>query len=246
MFEASYELVLHSSSYARSAWRGATPWNPPSARTLPPGGAATYGLRLLLAPSLEQVERTLLRAGHPVAQPLPTPVLHRDMSSAALLLSLPAGFDASKVSPSSIDVSPSSALTVRACEPAGLAGGAAARLRCVLAPRPTAALPADGRVRLTLTLPRRATAAAATEPPLRMSVHLFVAESAAALVSKHGTHGVEKAWLPSGAADPWHRDGAFFGWDDARLPLLSVTARYCPLLPVTVRYCPLLPVTVRY
>lgn len=76
MFEASYELVLHSASYAEREWRAATPWNEPTAAVLGGGETRTYGYRLVLAPSLADVERTLLRAGHPVAQPLPSPVRH--------------------------------------------------------------------------------------------------------------------------------------------------------------------------
>ena len=28
-----------------------------------------------------------------------------------------------------------------------------------------------------------------------------------------GEHGATKGYLPRGTPDPWHRDGAFFGWD---------------------------------
>jgi len=42
-----------------------------------------------------------------------------------------------------------------------------------------------------------------------------VSQPAQELVRLHGEHGASKAYLPLGSADPWHRDGAFFGWDDA-------------------------------
>ena len=59
----------------------------------------------------------------------------------------------------------------------------------------------------------RAACSAARRPPLRLAVHLFVARPAAELVRALGTHSVTSQWLPTGTADPWHRDGAFFGWD---------------------------------
>ena len=218
------QLVLHSAAYARGEWRDASPWNPATSATLQSGETRRYGVRMVLAPSLSQVEATLLLHGIPVAQPLPTPVVHADMAAAALLVSLPRSISAARITPADIEVSPSSALTITSCTPAGLAEGAASRVRCALAPqRP----PADGRVRLTI--PLEATDAgkdvaeakksggtqAQAGKPRRMTVHLFVAESAATLVKLHGKHGAEKAWMSAGTPDPWHRDGAFFGWDDA-------------------------------
>jgi hypothetical protein len=232
MFEASYELVLHSASYARGEWRTASPWNVPSSATLQPGEVRKYGVRFVLSPSVAEVEATLLRHGMPVAQPLPTPVIHADMgSSTALLVSMPPSLLGTTLSPRSFQVEPSSALTVQSCTPAGLSMGAAARVRCVLVPGTP---PPDGRVRLTFDLAATDAAAGGTPSPLaieapsssassvnvaqgprRMSVHLFVAEAASRLVKLHGRHGAEKAWMPRGTQDPWHRDGAFFGWDDA-------------------------------
>lgn len=66
MYENTHELMLHTAGHAAREWRSASPWNTPSEATLPPGGEATYGLRLVLSPSLEAVEATLLAAGRPV------------------------------------------------------------------------------------------------------------------------------------------------------------------------------------
>ena len=150
------------------------------------------------------------------------------MTSAALLLSLPASLAtasslAAKPEPAisvrDITVEPASALTITKCEVAGLAAGAAARVRCSLLPQSP---PPDGRVRLTVTIPRKGEGSASA-PPMRMSVHLFIAEPAQSLVSKHGKHGAQRAWVASGTDDPWHRDGAFFGWDaNADLPVTQV------------------------
>ena len=70
----------------------------------------------------------------------------------------------------------------------------------------------DGRVRLSVTLPAELLAQSATRQ-LRMGVHLHVAAPATDLVRALGEHGAGRAWLPVGTEDPWHRDGAFFGWD---------------------------------
>ena len=212
-FERSYELVLHSASYARKEWYTAQPWNVPTAATLQPGQSRTYGFRMVLSPSLGQVEATLLRHGMPVAQPLPTPILHTDMTSAALVISLPKEYSAAELQPSKIEVEPASAITINECTAAGPADGAASRVRCSLTPRTP---PPDGRVRLTLKQLPPSAGSDNNAPHRRMSVHYFVAESALDLVKRHGKHGAEKAWMPVGTADPWHRDGAFFGWDDER------------------------------
>ena len=168
---------------------------------------------MLLAPSVQAVEATLLRAGHPVAQPLPSPVIHADTSSAALLLALPARLSAEP----RFEATPADALEIGPCERAGLSTafraasrGGAARLRCPIRPRRA---PADGRVLVEVSIPRAPSASGAV--PLRMTIHLFVAAAADELVAAHGAHGATRAWMPRGTPDPWHRDGAFFGWDDA-------------------------------
>ena len=170
----SYELVLHGQSYAAREWRNAKPWNPPSSASIEPRRSASYGLRLLLAPSLDMVERTLLRAGMPVAQPLPSPVLPSDMASSSILLALPAAVSSSPPSADTIGVEPRGAVLIHGCEPAGTlpdaaslphnsgldaasaplsraagAGEKAARYRCTLRP---VSPPADGRVRLIFEL----------------------------------------------------------------------------------------------
>ena len=208
MYEMTYELVLHSASYAKRDWRAAAPWNTPTSAEIPAGGSATYGLRILVAPSVRRVEHTLLAAGVPLAAPLPGPVLHADVTNASLLLRAPW---ADAAPPTAVDVTPADALAVdlRAVGPGGGGGGGGAvtALRYALRPRRA---PDDGRVRVVFTL-----APPGGRPPLRLAVHLFVARPAAELVRALGTHSATSQWLPTGTADPWHRDGAFFGWDHA-------------------------------
>ena len=89
MFENSYELLFHSAGFARREWRHATPWNVPTSARIAAGARRTYGVRLVLAPSPRTVEHTLLQAGHPVAVPLPGPVIPLDATNATLLLRSP-------------------------------------------------------------------------------------------------------------------------------------------------------------
>ena len=63
----------------------------PSSHHLSPGQSVTYGFRLLLAPNPQQVEDTLLAAGHPVVVGVPGFTLHADMREGRLLLRTPQG-----------------------------------------------------------------------------------------------------------------------------------------------------------
>jgi hypothetical protein len=171
---------------------------------------------MLLAPSLEAVEATLLAAGLPVAAPLPGPVLHTDLANATLTLRVPTRLGAADsaglaalASAVGVALDAPSALslalldaTLRPLPPGPHApAGRVAHLRYAM--RPGVALE-DGRVRVRLTMPAALLHAGRTSP-LRLAVHLFV--------RRMGEHGATRAWLPAGVADPWHRDGAFFGWD---------------------------------
>jgi len=205
MYEMTQMLMFHSAGYVADEWRAANPFNVPSSAELQPGQAARYGFRVLLAPSLREVEATLLRSGRPLLQLLPGPVLPSDMATAAALLSLPAAHTLISAA-----AEPAGAVQLGPCVPAGAspAAPAAARLRCALGRLEP---PADGRVRLTFQL-----SPGSGGPPLEVTAQLFITAPAARLVALHGAHGARRAWLPLGSADPWHRDGAFFGWDAAR------------------------------
>ena len=220
--ENTYEWLFHSSGFAAREWRAATPWNEPTSATLRAGETRTYGLRLLVAPSLRAVESTLLRAGHPVAVPLPGPVIPLDATNASLQLRLPRhGRNASELP--TLSCEPESALATQLVAASDGGADGATTLRYAL--RPLAA-PADGRVRLQLrwrnhaaphaaphaAAPSNTTTAEAPPTTTRFNLHLFVSQPAARLVAALGRHAADKAWLPLGSSDPWHRDGAFFGW----------------------------------
>ena len=123
MYEMTYELVLHSASYAKRDWRAAAPWNTPTSAEIAAGGSATYGLRILVAPSVRRVEHTLLAAGVPLAAPLPGPVLHADVTNASLLLAR-RGPTPRRPPPST---SPSPTRSPSTCAPSAPAAAVAAR-----------------------------------------------------------------------------------------------------------------------
>ncbi|EOD29360.1 hypothetical protein EMIHUDRAFT_463031 [Emiliania huxleyi CCMP1516] len=196
MHEMLYEVVVHSEAYARAEWRGAAPWAPPSSATLPPGGSATYGLRMILARDVESVGEALLAAGVPVATPLPAATLHADMTDARLHLSTPKGLEVVG-SPRS---DPPGCL-----EAAPLSGGTAAAHALRL--RPVAV----GRCRLTLRY--RWGPAADRRGELLQFVHYNLLEPAAALLQRHGDFASTVGWLPGNGSDPWHRGPGYMGTD---------------------------------
>ena len=202
MYEMTYELVLHSASYAKRDWRAAAPWNTPTSAEIPAGGSATYGLRILVAPSVRRVEHTLLAAGVPLAAPLPGPVLHADVTNASLC---PRAVGR-RCAATAVDVTPADALAVdlRAVGPGGGGGGAVTALvRLRRARSTTAAFASSSRWRRRAGGRRCASLCTSSSRALRPSS------------SAPGTHSATSQWLPTGTADPWHRDGAFFGWDHA-------------------------------
>jgi hypothetical protein len=210
MYENTYELAMHTAGYAAREWRDAHggPWNAATAATIPPGGAITRGLRIVLLPGgPASLEAALLREGRPVVRAMPGAVIHADMRTAALELLLPPMLRDARAD---VVVVPREApLRVRPCmQIAAPHPQAAAVLRCALEPD-EAAMPPDGaRARLDVALSARNGSAL-----LSLSAHFFVAAPAPALVAALGAHASGAAYMPATAADPWRRAPACFGWD---------------------------------
>ena len=157
MYEMSYELMLHSQHYAEGAWRGATPWNPATGATLAPGEARSYGVALHLAPSLQRVEETLLRAGRLVATPLPGPLLALDMSNASLLLDVPwADAQVAQLTPYLAYISPTSRPHLPYISPTSPLHLPRSRSSPRTRPPPCASCRAPRRARAALLQPRPA------------------------------------------------------------------------------------------
>jgi hypothetical protein len=70
-FEGFYEMMTNTAAYAENEWANTTDWVPPTEKVLPPGGSVAYGYDFVLAPSLRQIESTLVNANYPVAVGFP-------------------------------------------------------------------------------------------------------------------------------------------------------------------------------
>ena len=84
-FEGFYELMAHTKAWAKNEWAEVTgePWNPATSRWINPESSsgdnttgsvpnsASFAYRLTLAPSLQEVGKTLLELGRPVVSAIP-------------------------------------------------------------------------------------------------------------------------------------------------------------------------------
>jgi len=84
-FEGFYQWMVHSRAYAEDEWKGVSQWNPATSLTLTPGQARTYGVKFLLAPSIRDMEKTLVRNHRPVAVGIPGYVLPTDIDGKLFL-----------------------------------------------------------------------------------------------------------------------------------------------------------------
>ena len=99
--EGFYDWTVHSIGYADREWRGAgEQWNVPTGRTLAPGAAMTFGVRMATAPSIRAIEPTLIAERRPVVVGIPGYVVPTDQeatlfvrapSAIAAIESFPAG-----------------------------------------------------------------------------------------------------------------------------------------------------------
>jgi hypothetical protein len=82
-FEGSYDWMVHSQGFAETEWKKTTgqlpqEWNPSTEKVLQPGQEVTYGVKLLVAPSVREIENTLAANHRPVAVGVPGYVLPQD------------------------------------------------------------------------------------------------------------------------------------------------------------------------
>ncbi|KJA28438.1 hypothetical protein HYPSUDRAFT_51246 [Hypholoma sublateritium FD-334 SS-4] len=97
-FEALYEWQFHTLAYAQNEWANVTPWNAPTSAILQPGESRTYGLEFRLAPSIRQIEQTVISANRPVAAGVPGYIIPADQK-AKLFLSHSSPVQSISVSP---------------------------------------------------------------------------------------------------------------------------------------------------
>jgi hypothetical protein len=84
-FEGFYEWMALSLAYAEDEWREAEPWNAPTSVLLAPGETRSWGVQLMLAPAIREIEATLLAAGRPVAIGVPGYVIPMDIEARLFL-----------------------------------------------------------------------------------------------------------------------------------------------------------------
>jgi len=78
-YEGLHEWMVHSKSYAETAWKEAEQWNNPTSEILKPGETISYGVKFILAGSLRDIETTLFTDRRPVAIGIPGYVLPSDV-----------------------------------------------------------------------------------------------------------------------------------------------------------------------
>lgn len=80
-FEGNYEWQIHSLAWAQNEWKGATPWNTPTSKTLQPGEVYSIGLRFALADSIQTIEDAVIRTGTPLAVGIPGFIVPSDLTA---------------------------------------------------------------------------------------------------------------------------------------------------------------------
>ncbi len=84
-FEGFYEWMVHSLAHAEQEWIEAEPWNEPTSVSLAPGESRSYGVRLVVADGLRDIEPALARHSRPVAIGIPGYVLPMDIDAKLFL-----------------------------------------------------------------------------------------------------------------------------------------------------------------
>lgn len=84
-FEGMMEWMAHTRAYAENEWRGAQPWNTPTAAILRPGETRAYGVQFSPSPSIRAIEETLAALKRPVAVGLPGYILPMDQTGRLFL-----------------------------------------------------------------------------------------------------------------------------------------------------------------
>ncbi len=84
-YEGLHEWMVHSKSYAETAWKEAEQWNNPTSAVIRPGETVSYGVKFILAASLRDIEPALVDAGRPVAVGIPGYVVPQDINAKLFL-----------------------------------------------------------------------------------------------------------------------------------------------------------------
>jgi hypothetical protein len=182
-FEGFYEWMVHSQAYSESEWKGVQEWNSATSLTLKPGESKTYGLKLLIASSIRNIERTLSENQRPVAVGVPGYVLPTDING-RLFLKYP-------VPVKSFAVEPEGAIKVTKSAQPGKEWAAYDVLGS-----------GWGRARLTITY----------ADGLVQTIQYFVTKPEAQVVAEMGRFFTTKEWFVD-PSDPFHRGPSVMTYD---------------------------------
>ncbi|KAL5530576.1 hypothetical protein ACEPAF_6834 [Sanghuangporus sanghuang] len=183
-FEGLYEWQFHTLAYAENEWSSVVPWNNATSAILQPGETRTYGLQFDVAPSIRQIENTLLGLGRPVAVGIPGYVLPQDQIGKLFLIY------ASEVH--SLEVSPEDALSWKRNSDSLKSSWVGFDIT-----------PSTwGRSRLTINFADGTT----------QTVHYYVTKAAVQVLSDLGHFLTTNQWFDN-LMDPFHRSPSVISYD---------------------------------
>ncbi|KXH69583.1 hypothetical protein CSAL01_06115 [Colletotrichum salicis] len=81
IYEGTYEWMIHSQAWAETEWKGATPWNTPTSKTLKAGETFSVGLKFVAAESIQTIEDAVTKAEIPLAVGIPGYVVPTDLTA---------------------------------------------------------------------------------------------------------------------------------------------------------------------
>ncbi|EJD01001.1 uncharacterized protein FOMMEDRAFT_21464 [Fomitiporia mediterranea MF3/22] len=183
-FEGLYEWQFHTLAYAENEWAAVVPWNNATSAILQPGETRTYGLQFDVAPSIRQIEDTLLSLKRPMAVGIPGYVLPQDQTGKLFL---------NYASPvRSLSVSPAGALSSKK-------NGDSLNSSWVgfdITPNTW------GRSRLTITY----------DDGTEQTVHYYVTKAAVQVMDDLGHFLTTDQWFDD-PSDPFHRSPSVISYD---------------------------------
>src|SRR5688572_1607336 len=193
--EGVFEWLAHTKAFAENEWKGVDPWNAPTSTTLKPGETRTYGVELLLSPSIREIEATLKKTGRPVAVGIPGYVAPMDEDMRL--------FIDSRRAVKTVEVSPAGALTVT---PGARTRGGWQQY--------TLRGKAWGRARVTATF----------DDGTKQAISYYVIKPAAEVVSDLGRFLLTKQWYEN-PNDPFKRSPSVMSYDRAKDRIVDQDAR---------------------
>ncbi|HLQ78447.1 MAG TPA: DUF5695 domain-containing protein, partial [Terriglobia bacterium] len=194
-YEGSFEWMVHSQAYAENEWKGKDEWNPPTMATLAPNESRTYGVELLVAPEIRDIETSLLKAGRPVAVGIPGYIVPMDIN-AKLFLNYPHKVVSVRSEPAGAITATESSSTKEGWKSYTLHGAA------------------WGRARLVIRY----------DDDVSQSLSYDVIKPAAQAVADLGNFLFTKQWYVN-ADDPFHRSPSVMTYDRANNRIVTQDAR---------------------